>query len=99
MRKKLYVFLLAMSCAVVSKSQVSGKIVDEKGAPIPFVSIVLKGKTKLGTTSDQDGKFSIAASKGHVLVVSAINYATREVAVGEGTSIEIALAPVKVDLS
>jgi TonB-linked SusC/RagA family outer membrane protein len=99
MRKKLYVFLLAMLCAFVSKSQVSGRIVDEKGAPIPYVSIVLKGKTKLGTTSDQDGKFSIAASKGNVLVVSAVNYATSEVVVGSGTAIEIALAPAKVDLS
>jgi hypothetical protein len=102
MRKKLYVFLLAMLCAFVSKSQVmtiSGKIVDEKGAPIPYASIVIKGKTKLGTTSDQDGKFSIAASKGNVLVVSAINYAPSEVVVGSVTTIEIALVPAKVDLS
>ncbi len=99
MRKKLYVFLLAMLCAFVSKSQVSGRIIDEKGAPIPYVSIVIKGKTKLGTTSDLDGKFSIAASKGNVLVISAVNYATSEVVVGSGTAIEIALAPAKVDLS
>jgi TonB-linked SusC/RagA family outer membrane protein len=102
MRKKLHVFLLAMLCAFVSESQVptiSGRTVDEKGAPIPYVSIVIKGKTKAGTTSDQDGNFSIAASKGNVLIVSAINYASSEITVGAGSTIVIKLAEAKVDLS
>jgi TonB-dependent SusC/RagA subfamily outer membrane receptor len=102
MRKKLAVFLLAMLCAVVSNSQVlsiSGRITDEQGAPIPFVSIVIKGKDKAGTTSDPDGKFSIQASKGNVLIVSAVNYAAREITIGAGTSLEIKLTAVKVDLS
>ncbi|MBO9200566.1 MULTISPECIES: SusC/RagA family TonB-linked outer membrane protein [Niastella] len=103
MRKKLHVFLLAMLCTLVSKSQtlnLSGRVLDENGAPIPYASVVIKGKTKLGTTSDPDGKFSIAASKGNVLIVSAVNYASREITVGAGGGpLEIRLPAAKVDLS
>ncbi len=60
----------------------TGRVLDEKGAPIPYASIIIKGKTKSGTTSDPDGKFTIAAAKGSVIVVSAINYASHEVTVG-----------------
>lgn len=102
MRKKLTVFLLAMLCAFVSKSQtltISGRVLEESGAPIPFASIILKGKSKTGTSTDFDGKFSITASKGNVLTVSAINYVTAEVIIGTATTLEIKLTPAKADLS
>ena len=102
MRKKLHVFLLAILCALVSKAQVltiSGRVVDENGAPIPYASVVIKGKSKSGTTSDPDGNFSIAATKGNVLIVSAVNYASKEITVGAGASLEIRLSAAKVDLS
>jgi TonB-linked SusC/RagA family outer membrane protein len=102
MRKKLTVFLLAMLCAFVSKSQtltISGRVLDDNGAPIPFASIILKGKSKTGTSSDADGKFSINATKGNVLTISAINYITAEVTIGTGATLEIKLTPAKVDLS
>ena len=103
MRKKLQVFLLGMLCfAFTGKSQVltvSGKVLDEQGAPVPFASVVIKGKVKTGTTSDQDGKFSIQVSKGNVLVVSAINFVTMEIIVGSSPTLEIKLTAAKVDLS
>jgi TonB-linked SusC/RagA family outer membrane protein len=102
MRKKLYVFLLAMLCAVVSNSQtvtISGRVLDEKGAPVPYASVVLKGKSKAGTTSDTDGKFSVTAAKGNVLIITAINYAPHEITIGTATTLEIKLEPLKVDLS
>jgi TonB-linked SusC/RagA family outer membrane protein len=103
MRKKLHVFLLAMLCfAFAGKSQVrtiSGRIVDEKGAPIPYVSVVIKGKSKKGTTSDLEGNYNIAATKGNVLVVSAVNYVTRELTVGSGATLDITLTTAKADLS
>lgn len=103
MRKKLSSFLLAMLFfALNSKSQVltiSGRITDETGSPIPFVSVVIKGKTTTGTTSDQQGNFKISASKGQVLVISGVSYATKEVTIGTATSLEISLTPIKSDLS
>jgi TonB-linked SusC/RagA family outer membrane protein len=101
MRKKLTSFLLAMLCFVIAgKSQtlsISGRITDEQGAPIPFVSILIKGKS--GTTTDAEGKFKVNASKGDVLVVSGVSYATKEVTIGTSTTLDIALAPAKENLS
>jgi TonB-linked SusC/RagA family outer membrane protein len=103
MRKRLTSFLLVMLCfAITSWSQVlsiSGRITDETGSPIPFVSVVLKGKTAAGTTSDAQGNFKISASKGDVLVVSGVSYLTKEVTVGSETSIEVSLVPSKANLS
>ncbi len=103
MRKKLTSFLLAMLCfALAGKAQVltiSGRITDEQGSPIPFVSIVLKGKNASGTTSDHQGNFKISASKGDVLVVSGVSYAAKEVTVGTATTLEVTLTPAKENLS
>lgn len=102
MRKKLPFFLLAMLCVFVSKSQtltLSGRVLDEKGAPVPYASIVLKGKTKAGTTTDPDGKFTLTAAMGNVLIVSAVNYVNYEITIGRATTLEIKLAPAKADLS
>lgn len=39
--------------------EVTGKVTDDKGEPLPGVSIVIKGLSQ-GTTSASDGKFSLA---------------------------------------
>lgn len=101
MRKKLTSFLLAMLCFVIAgKAQtltISGRVTDEQGAPIPFVSVLVKGKS--GTTTDVEGRFSITAQRGDVLVISGVGYAAKEVTVGTSTQLEITLAPAKENLS
>jgi TonB-linked SusC/RagA family outer membrane protein len=102
MRKKLSSFLLAMLCfAFAGNSQVltvSGKILDEKGAPIPFVSVVLKGKNSTGTSTDADGSYRISASRGDILVLSGVGYVTKEVPVS-GASMDVTLNAGKDALS
>ena len=103
MRKKLTSFLLAMLCFVIAgKAQVltiSGRITDDKGAPVPFASVVIKGKSNTGTTSDEQGNFKISASKGDVLEISGVSFAPKEVTVGTATTIDVMLSPTKDDLS
>jgi Outer membrane cobalamin receptor protein len=93
--------LLAMLCFVIAgKAQtltISGRVTDEQGAPIPFVSVLVKGKS--GTTTDVEGRFSITAQRGDVLVISGVGYASKEVTVGTSTQLEITLAPAKENLS
>ena len=45
------------------KKELSGKVTDTKGLPLPGVSIVVKGTT-LGITTDIDGNFSIQVPAG-----------------------------------
>jgi TonB-linked SusC/RagA family outer membrane protein len=77
---------------VVSNVAVNGKVVDEKGAPLPGVSVKLKG-TSIGTTTDSNGVFSINVPDNATLVLSFLGYESQEVAVKGRTSITIALNP------
>jgi TonB-linked SusC/RagA family outer membrane protein len=85
--------LMLASVVLAQERQVSGTILDETGAPMPGVNVILKG-TSVGTASDTDGKFSLQVPGDQsVLVVSFVGYTTQEVTVGSQTSITVNLAP------
>ncbi|QDK78308.1 TonB-dependent receptor [Spirosoma sp. KCTC 42546] len=72
---------------------VSGKVVDEKGAGLPGVSVVVKGTTQ-GTNTDGTGSFKISAPNTNAtLVFSFVGYGRKEVIIGNQTSINVTLAP------
>ena len=74
-------FLLIAFC-LWSQRTISGKVTDEKGAPVANASITVKG-TQSGDTSKEDGTFTITVdSKGSVLVFSYVNKETEEVGRG-----------------
>ncbi len=69
---------------------VKGTVNGENGAPLSGASVTLKGTNK-GTTTDNNGAFTISAAKGNTLVVSAVGYATKEVRIGDQTTITVDL--------
>ncbi|GAB4000216.1 TonB-dependent receptor [Spirosoma daeguense] len=72
---------------------VSGKVVDEKGGGLPGVSVVIKGSTQ-GTTTDPSGSFRLnVPGASSTLVFSFVGYISKEVVVGNQTSITVTLAP------
>ncbi|MEO7990850.1 MAG: TonB-dependent receptor [Chryseolinea sp.] len=72
---------------------VTGQVMDETNKPIPGVNVIIKGTSK-GTSTDQDGKFSIAVPDDNVvLVFSFIGYSPKEVVVGSRTVIDVSLDP------
>ena len=87
-------FLLGIS--PVHAQSVTGRIVDESGAPIPGVNIVIEG-TSLGAASDLDGRYAIEnVSPGLALVrFSAIGFhgetRTIQVGAGETTRLDVVL--------
>src|SRR5215467_906273 len=55
-----------------------GRVVNERGDPLPGVSITLKGN-RYGTTTDQDGYFSLQLGVGDSIVIfSGANVETKE---------------------
>lgn len=58
------------------QSSVTGTVSDSRG-PLPGVTIMVKG-TSVSTTTDFDGRYSITASKGDILVFSFIGYSSLE---------------------
>ena len=74
----LFVCMWANLSLFAQERTVSGQIKDPTGAPLPGVSILVKGTTK-GTNSDADGNFKIGMAPGSTLVLSAIGFAKQEV--------------------
>nr|WP_211333211.1 TonB-dependent receptor [Maribacter vaceletii] len=63
---------------------ISGIITDDAGEPLPGASIIVKGTNK-GTTTDFDGKYTLDASMGDILVISYIGFTTQEKTVNNET--------------
>lgn len=70
---------------------ITGKVTDETGAPMPGVTIVLQGTT-VGTVTDLEGKYSIEASEGQVLVFSFIGFQSVRRVVGVSAVLDVRMA-------
>lgn len=75
----------------IAATKISGTITDDKGLPIPGVTVALKGTT-IGTTSDVSGKYSITLSANSgTLVFSSLGFISKEVVLGSSTTIDVQL--------
>ncbi len=72
-------------------AQVTGTVTDEAGEPLIGANVLVKGTTT-GVITDFDGKYSISANEGDVLVISYTGYDTKEVSVGSGSVVDIVLS-------
>jgi TonB-linked SusC/RagA family outer membrane protein len=81
-----------------AENPIRGKVTDEKGASLQNVNVKIKN-SNIGTQTDIDGRFSIAARKGETLVFSFIGYKNKEIVVGTNTIINLSLIPVTDSLS
>lgn len=89
--KHVYFLMLMLFSINFSIAQtIKGTVKDASGAPIPGVNIVVKGTTN-GTTSDFDGKYSIAASPTATLIFSYIGYNSVSIDVNNQTTINATL--------
>ena len=69
--------------AEAQANRVTGVIRDAQGEPLIGATVKVKG-TNRGTATDVDGKYSIVANRGDVLVVSYVGSKPIEVTVGSG---------------
>ncbi len=83
-------FSLTMLMAQAQK-KVTGKISDSgNGSSLPGSSVVVKG-TSTGVSADANGDYSITAPNGGTLVFSFVGYASKEVAIGNQSIINVSL--------
>lgn len=74
-----------------SVADVRGRVLDEKGLPLIGVSVKVKGSS-LGVSTNSNGEFTLKLPKGdETLVFSYIGYQSKEVAVNNGTLINVTL--------
>lgn len=96
--KWIFTLLLAFSMqfSFAQEKTVTGTV-TEGGLPLPGVSVVIKGTTR-GTQTDMDGKYSIKAKTGEVLVFSFIGMKDSSATVGASNSVNVAMTTVAKEL-
>lgn len=72
------------------QNSISGTIVDESGVPLAGAAVLVKGTTN-GTQTDFDGNFSIMVNQGATLIVSYLGFTTKEITVGNSSTINVVL--------
>jgi TonB-linked SusC/RagA family outer membrane protein len=85
----LMMFIFSIFTSAVAQN-VKGKVSDDKGAGLPGVSVLVKGST-VGSVSDINGDYSVAAGKNATLVISYIGFVSQEIAVGSRSVVDVSL--------
>lgn len=83
----------------VSEITLKGTVVDQTGAALPGVTVLVKGTT-LGTSTNIEGKFSLQLpeTQNMVLVFSMIGMKSKEVTVGKQREFKVTLTEEKSEL-
>lgn len=100
MKRLITIFLCLMTVHIglMAQTTVSGTVTETNNQPLPGVNIIIKGTTD-GTITDVDGKYSIDANQGDVLVFSFLGFQSQEATVGNAASIDIVLKTDEQQLS
>lgn len=78
--------------------ELRGRITDEKGHPLPGVSIKIKGTTR-GTTTNADGVYALTdLPENPVLLISYLGFQSKEVSIQGKTTLDLQLFPVSQDI-
>lgn len=87
---KCFTMLLVLVTSTVAYAQnrISGTVLDDAGLPLPGTSVLVDGSTN-GTTTDGDGKYTINAAKGAVLVFDFIGFEPQRITVGDKAVIDV----------
>jgi hypothetical protein len=87
----LLALLFSAGSVLAQNIVVKGQILKQDGQPVSRASVLIKG-TKTGTTSDDNGNFQISAAPNSTLVISAVDYETKEINIGNQSSVNVTLA-------
>ncbi|MGI4761367.1 MAG: SusC/RagA family TonB-linked outer membrane protein [Janthinobacterium lividum] len=70
---------------------ITGRIVDEKGDPLPGANVIIKG-TATGTATNIEGQYTINAPAGATLVFSFVGYPAQEIPLSGRTTVDVKFA-------
>jgi TonB-linked SusC/RagA family outer membrane protein len=91
-------FCVFFGAAIAQTKQIKGRITDERGDPLPGVSVITDKKSK-GTATDQNGNYAVNIdSKTSMLIISYVGFVTQTILIDGRTTIDITLQPSQVAL-
>jgi TonB-dependent starch-binding outer membrane protein SusC len=76
-----------------TETRISGKVTDENGKALSGASVQVKG-ISIGTSTNQNGEFSLTVPDGGSIVISYVGYASQEIDVAGRTTINISLQSI-----
>ena len=76
---------------------VTGRVVDEKGEPIPGASVIVYGTTQ-GVATDIDGRYTLRMQSDGVIQVSFVGYKTETIPVKGKTRVNVTLNPTSENI-
>src|SRR5882757_8710950 len=100
MRRILSLFTMLMLCGVFAFAQsrvVTGKVVDNNGAPVPSASVKVSGSAS-GVIANADGSFKISITGTKTLTITAAGFVTQQVTATDGMVVTLALDANKTKL-
>ena len=84
--------------AAMQQLKITGTVTDEKGNPLPGVTVLVKGTTT-GSLTDAEGKYAISnVSSGTILVFSFIGMKSQEISFTGKTTIDVELIQDSISL-
>jgi hypothetical protein len=89
-----YLFFILFSISF--SAQTKGVVVDESGKPIPYVNIWVENEN-IGTTSEENGAFSIAASANKNLIFSILGFEKKVLKASETSNVIMKAASFQLD--
>lgn len=98
MRKFLFFLFLLPAMLFAQERSITGKVVNDKGQPVPSATVKNK-KSKQSVSANDQGAFTIKASTGDVLEISSTGYGEKQVTVNTGDAITVALTEQTQELT
>lgn len=101
MRKKMLLSVCAYAMAILAgfaqTTTVTGKVMDDKGSPVPGATILEKG-TRNGVNALNDGAFSLKVKTGATLLITALGFEDKTMA-ASSSNLMVQLSPDVKSLS
>ncbi len=83
--------LLFAQTVFAQQQTVTGRVTTAAGEPVSGASVTVRN-SKNGTTTDENGNFTLTVSPGATLIFSGVGYTSQSVAVGSQSTFNIVLA-------
>lgn len=85
-------FMLSFGCLFAQSKTVTGSVIANDGEVLPGVAITIKGNETKGTQTDFDGNYTLEVPNAETtLIYSYLGFSTKEVEVGDQTTINVTL--------
>ncbi|MGG9971409.1 SusC/RagA family TonB-linked outer membrane protein [Ferruginibacter sp. SUN002] len=81
--------LLFSTLSVFSQQKISGKVTDANGAPVAGISVKIKG-TNIGTSTDNNGSFSLEGKNDATLEFTGIGFEAKSVKASDAMAVSLA---------